>query len=83
MKSGDNRPKVPFVDLAAQHAAIRTEATETAARILRGCRLHSGTRRRVLRRRSSPATAAADMESAWIRGRPRSSSRCARMASSR
>ena len=35
MKAGDNRPKIPFVDLTAQHAAIGAESEATAARILR------------------------------------------------
>ena len=34
MNSGSNQLKVPFVDLAAQHAAICVEVTETAARVL-------------------------------------------------
>lgn len=32
--SGSNPPRVPFVDLAAQHAALSTEATRAAARVL-------------------------------------------------
>lgn len=35
MSSGSNRLRVPFVDLTAQHAAIRGETIRTAARVLR------------------------------------------------
>jgi dTDP-4-amino-4,6-dideoxygalactose transaminase len=34
MSTGSNQPSVPFVDLAAQHAAIREETASAAARVI-------------------------------------------------
>jgi dTDP-4-amino-4,6-dideoxygalactose transaminase len=34
MNTGSNQPSVPFVDLAAQHAAIREETASAAARVI-------------------------------------------------